>query len=176
MFSIVNKILEEIFLLISDIVIKNKLNVASVALVKFHWFGINWHVFNQSEGKNCCLYIIFQKIGPQAPPQAKSGKYFQIWCFPRFWGKMATFWACACKLSWTLLSPARVQPLYGARRKESSGTGLAYGVVWGDGLPKGPRTLLFQVPLTRCAYRWNTVKEGIQTVTTVVKFIRRCAK
>ena len=25
---------------------------------------------------------------------------------------------------WTLLSPARVQPLYGARRKESSGTGL----------------------------------------------------
>ena len=28
------------------------------------------------------------------------------------------------KLSWTLLSPARVQPLYGAGKKESSGTGL----------------------------------------------------
>ena len=26
--------------------------------------------------------------------------------------------------TWTLLSPARVQPLYGAGRKESSGTGL----------------------------------------------------
>ena len=34
---------------------------------------------------------------------------------------MAAFSACACKLSWT---PARVQPLYGAGRKESSGTGL----------------------------------------------------
>ena len=30
----------------------------------------------------------------------------------------------ACKLSWTLFSPARVQHLFGAERKESSGTGL----------------------------------------------------
>ena len=30
--------------------------------------------------RNCCLYIIIQKI----TPQAKSGKYFQIWFFPRF--------------------------------------------------------------------------------------------
>ena len=52
----------------------------SVVLVKFHWFGINWHVFNQSEYRNCCLYIIIQKI----TPQAKSGKYYQIWFFPRF--------------------------------------------------------------------------------------------
>ena len=37
---------------------------------------------------------------------------------------MAAFWACACKLSWTLLSPARVQSLCGAGRKGSSGTGL----------------------------------------------------
>ena len=45
--------------------------------------------------------------------------------FPPIWReKMASFWACACKLSWTLLSLARVQPLYGAGRKESSGTGL----------------------------------------------------
>ena len=45
--------------------------------------------------------------------------------FPPIWGKiMAAFWACACKFSWTLFSPARVQPLYGAGRKESSGTGL----------------------------------------------------
>ena len=93
----------------------------SVVLVKFHWFGINWHVFNQSECGNCCLYIIMQNMAPQA----KSEKYFQIWFFPRFGGKkMTAFWACACKLSWTLLSPARVQPLYGAGRKEISGTGL----------------------------------------------------
>ena len=51
--------------------------------MKFHWFGINWHVFNQSECRNCCLYIIIQKIAPEA----KSGKYFQIWFFPRFRGK-----------------------------------------------------------------------------------------
>ena len=37
---------------------------------------------------------------------------------------MAAFSACACKLSWTLLSPARVQSLYGVGGKESSGTGL----------------------------------------------------
>ena len=55
----------------------------SVALVKFHWFGINWHGFTQSKCGNCCLYIIIQKIAPQA----KSGKYFQIWFFPRFGGK-----------------------------------------------------------------------------------------
>ena len=84
----------------------------SVALVNFHWFGINWHVFNQSECRNCCLYIIIQKIAPQA----ESEKYFQIWFFPRFGGKMGAFWACACKLSWTLSSPARVQPQYGEWR------------------------------------------------------------
>ena len=54
-----------------------------VVLVKFHWFGINWHVFNQSEYRNCCLYIIIQKIAPQA----KSGKYYQIWFFPPIWGE-----------------------------------------------------------------------------------------
>ena len=55
----------------------------SVALVKFNWFGINWQDSNQSECRNCCLYIIIQKI----EPQAKSGKYFQIWFSPRFGGK-----------------------------------------------------------------------------------------
>ena len=55
----------------------------SVALVKFLWFGINWHVFNQSECRNCYLYTFIQKI----TPQAKSGKYFQIRFFPRFRGK-----------------------------------------------------------------------------------------
>ena len=92
----------------------------------YWWLGstdlglINWHVFEQSECRNCCLYIIIQKIAPQA----ESGKFFQIWFFPRFGGKMAAFWACSCKLSWTLLSSARVQPLQEAGRKESSGTGL----------------------------------------------------
>ena len=55
----------------------------------YWWLGstdlglINWHVFEQSECRNCCLYIIIQKIAPQA----ESGKFFQIWFFPRFGGK-----------------------------------------------------------------------------------------
>ena len=60
----------------------------------------------------------------QIAPQAISGKYFHIWFFLDFGGKMAAFCACACKLSWTLFSPARVQTLKGAGRKEISGTGL----------------------------------------------------
>ena len=38
--------------------------------------------------------------------------------------KMAVSWACACRLSSTLFSPAWVQLLYSAGRKYSSGTGL----------------------------------------------------
>ena len=52
----------------------------SLLLVKFHWFGINWRVFNQSECINCWSYIVIQKI----KPKANSGKYFQIWFFPQF--------------------------------------------------------------------------------------------
>ena len=35
------------------------------------------------KNRNCCLYIIIQKIAPQA----ESGNYFQIWFFPPIWGK-----------------------------------------------------------------------------------------
>ena len=72
------RILAKISFVIFDIVIKkNKSNV------KFHWFGINWLVFKQSECRNCCLYVVIQKIALKA----KSGKYFHIWFFPRFGGK-----------------------------------------------------------------------------------------
>ena len=37
--------------------------------------------------------------------------------FPDLGGKMAAFWACACKLSWTLLSPAR-PPIGGGKKGE----------------------------------------------------------
>ena len=38
---------------------------------------------------------------------------------------MANFWACACKLSWTLSSRARLRPLcHGAHGTENTGTGL----------------------------------------------------
>ena len=48
---------------------------------------INWHVFEQSECRNCCLYIIIHKIAAQA----KSETYFQIWFSPRFGGKNGGF-------------------------------------------------------------------------------------
>ena len=68
------------FVIFDNVIKKTNRMWFSVALIKFHWSGINWHVFNQSECRNCCLYINIQKIAPQA----KSGKYFQIWFFPRF--------------------------------------------------------------------------------------------
>ena len=55
----------------------------SVALMKFHWSGINWHVLNQSECRNCCLYIIIQKIAPQA----KSGNTSKYGFSPDLGGK-----------------------------------------------------------------------------------------
>ena len=75
------QILAKIYFVIFDIVIRRMW--FSVALVKFHWFGINWHCLNQSECRNCCLYFIIQKIAPQA----KSRKYFQIWFSPELGGK-----------------------------------------------------------------------------------------
>ena len=96
------QILAKISFVIFDNVIKKTNRLwFSVALMKFHWSGINWHVFNQSECRNCCLYIFIQKIAPQA----KSGKYFQIWFSPDLGEKIAAFWACACKLSWTPWTP-----------------------------------------------------------------------
>ena len=72
---------------------------------------INWHVFEQSECRNCCLYIIHRIAA-----QAKSETYFQIWFFPRFggkkWRRSEHAHASYSGLDlWTLLSPARVQPL-----------------------------------------------------------------
>ena len=103
------QILTKISVLIFDVVVQkiNRMSF-SVALVKFHWFGINWHVS-------------MQKLLHHKPNLESISKYGFS---PNLEGKMAAFWACICKLSWTLFSPARVQPQYGAGRKESSGTGL----------------------------------------------------
>ena len=95
-----------------QILINTSFVIFDMALVKFHWFGFNWPVF--------CILLLFRK-SRHKPSLESTSKYG----FPPIWGgKMAAFWACTCKLSWTLFSPARVQPLYGAGRKESSGTGL----------------------------------------------------
>ena len=112
--------LGKISFVIFDIVIKKTNRMwFTVALVKFHWFGINWHVFIQSECRNCCLYVIRKSRHKQNLENISKYGFS-----PDLGEKMAAFWACACKLHWTLLSPTRDQPLYGAGRKESSGTGL----------------------------------------------------
>ena len=46
------------FVIFDIVIIKTNRMWFTVALVKFHWFGINWHVFIQSECRNCCLYVI----------------------------------------------------------------------------------------------------------------------
>ena len=70
----------------------------------------------------CILSFRKSKIAPQA----KSAKYFQIWFFPRFGGKK---WRRSehahASYPGLFFRPPRVQPLYGAGRKESSGTGLS---------------------------------------------------
>ena len=123
-FSVVNKSWQRFLSLSFDIVVKK-----IECLLAWHWWNstdlglcINRHVFLHSECKNCCLYINIQKIAQQA----ESETYFQIWFFPRFGGKK---WRrsehARASYPGLFFLPARVQPLYGAGRKESSGTGLA---------------------------------------------------
>ena len=119
------QILTEISFVITifDIVVKTNRIWFSVALVKFpQWFGINWHVFDQSGSRNCCLHIIIQKI----VPQAESGKYFQIWFFPRFGGKkwQRSEHAHASYPDSSFARPGSA-PIWGREEKESSVTGLS---------------------------------------------------
>ena len=74
-------------------------------LAKISFFRYLWYLWKTNRMWFSVVLVKF--IIQKNAPQAKSGKYFQI-LFPPIWGeKMAAFWACACKLSWTLLSPAR---------------------------------------------------------------------
>ena len=64
----------------------------SMALVKFHRFGINWHVFVQK------LRFVYYYSENRATSQI--WKVLPNMVFPPIWReKMAAFWACACKLS-----------------------------------------------------------------------------
>ena len=87
----------------------------------WHWWNstdlglcINWHVFLPIKIVACIL--LFSEIALQT----KFGKYLQIWFFSPIWGeKMAAFWACACKLSWTLLfARPGSAPIWGGTKGE----------------------------------------------------------
>ena len=80
-------------------------------LVWHWWNSTDWGLidifFYRSECRNCCLYIIIQKI----TPQAESGKYFQI-CFSPIWGeKWGRSEHAHASYRGTLSSLAWVQPL-----------------------------------------------------------------
>ena len=68
-----------------------------------------------------CILIIIQKIAPLA----KSGKYFQIWFFPRFGGKK---WRCSehahASYPGLFFRPPGFNPYM--RREESRVQGLDY--------------------------------------------------
>ena len=115
-----------------------------IFLFRYLWYcdkkqiecGLAWHWWNSIDLGSIDMFLInlnaeivacilsFRKLRHKPNLQNTSKYGFS----PDLGGKMAEFWACACKLSWTLLSPAWVQPLYGAGRKESSGTGLGQGM------------------------------------------------
>ena len=85
------------------------------------WYcGLTWHWWNSTDLGLIDMFL----INLNAEIVACILSFRKSRHKPNLEKKMAAFWACACKLSWTLLSPARVQPLYGAGRKASSGTGL----------------------------------------------------
>ena len=133
----------------------------SVALVKLHWFGINWHVllllllfFSIRMQKLLLVYYYWENRAIR-----RIWKVLPNMVFAPIWGggggEMAALWACACKLPWTLFSPAWVQPLYGTGRKESSGTELGLPMVFSsfastDTLTNKERDSTFELSATDC--------------------------
>ena len=76
---------------------------------------LEWHWWNSTDlglidtrMQKLLLVYYYQKMALQA----ESGKYTSKYGFSAdLGGKMAAFWVCACKLSWNLFSPTRIQPL-----------------------------------------------------------------
>ena len=81
--------------------------------------------FINQNAKIVACTLLFSEIALQT----KSGKYFQIRLFPPIWGeKWRRSEHAHASYPGLFFSPARVQPLYGAGGKESSGTGLYYSL------------------------------------------------
>ena len=97
----------------------------------WHWWNstdwglcINWHVFflpNRMQ-KLLLVYYYYSAKSCCKPNLESTSKYD---FFPRFWGgKWRRSEHAHASYPGLFFSPARVQPLYEAGRKESSGTGL----------------------------------------------------
>ena len=127
----------------------------SMALLKFHWFGINWHVFMQK------LYIIIQKIAPQA----KSGKYFQIWFPPRFFGGGGSGGVLSMRMQIldSLFARPGSAPIRDGR-KRSSGTGLKPSQLGWPGSYEEALSTVWQI--TRCQTLRNDMQLTSETMQT----------
>ena len=94
-------------------------------LLVWHWWnstdlGLIDIFFYQSECRNCCLYIIIQKIAPQA----ESGKYFQICFFPDLGEKWRRFEHAHARFPGISFHPPGFSPNMG--REERRVQGLDY--------------------------------------------------
>ena len=155
-----------------QISISTKISVVifDIVVAKEIEFRLAWHWWNSTDLGLIDMFLINLNAEIVAcilslRKSRHKAKVFPNMVFPPIWGeKMAPFWACACKLSWTLLSPARVQPLYGAGRKESSGTGLRN--TWTFQPANEERS---SIPSTRyCSAKANHGKRGIQHQTSTL--------
>ena len=159
------QILAKISFVIFDIVIKRKQSE----------YGLAWHWWNSTDLGLIDMFLInlIAEIVASMLPQAKSGKYFQIWFFPRFGGKNGVVLSMCMQV--ILDSPfARPgwAPIYGAGRKESSGTGLCSAKMervkegggegeenaWLHSPPPPPYFILGSLPISRAGKTPKTPK------------------
>ena len=96
----------------------------------WHWWnstdlGLIYMFFTNQNAEIVACILSFRKSRHKANLESTSKYGFS----PHLGEKVTAFLAYTCKLSWTLFSRARVQPLYDAGRKESWGTGLDLSMI-----------------------------------------------
>ena len=112
--------------------------LAKVSFVIFHIVlkkiecGLAWHWWNSTDLGLIDMFLInLNIIIRKIAPQAKSGKYFQIWLFPLFGGKNGSVLSMRIQVILDSLFARPGSAPMGARRKKSSGTELS--VPWREG-------------------------------------------
>ena len=119
------QILTEISFVIFDIVVKKQIECR----LAWHWWNSTdlGHVFLAMRMQKLLL-VYYYSAKSRCKPNLESTSKYDF--FPRFGGKK---WRRSehthASYSGLFFSPARVQPLYGAGRKDSSGTALAGGSI-----------------------------------------------
>ena len=127
------QILTEISFVIFDIVVKN-----IECCLAWHWWKstdlelcINWHAFLPIRIQKLLLVNYYSAKSRCKPNLESTSKY--DFCLRFGWKKWRRSEHVHASYPGFFSSPARVQPLYGAGRKVSSGTGLGF---WRIARPK----------------------------------------